>query len=259
MNTPEVVTEEKTAVASEAKAEEATKPVETPVAQPPEAGEAKVKNWATKRVDELTRDWRQAERERDQLRQELERVRQQPVPVQIQGKPTPEQFPDYNQYVEALTDWKVGQAQKNVQESFERQRQVEQETQLVRNFEESEDTARGLYEDYDVVTRNPELKVTTSMIDTLSGFEMGPEVLYYLGKHADEAARIARLPPKQEAAALARIEARLERLSQQAPTTAPPPPSTVKGSASVEKKPEQMTDKEYWEWDKKQNAKRRRG
>lgn len=75
---------------------------------------------------------------------------------------------------------------------------------------------------------------------TFMGMEFGPDVLYYLGEHPEEASRILSSGPTQATIALGRIEARFAQEANE-PTrpsvkvsSAPPPPTGVlKGSTAV--------------------------
>jgi hypothetical protein len=88
------------------------------------------------------------------------------------------------------------------------------------------------------------------MKDAIMVAERGPEVAYHLGSNPDEAARIASLPPLQQAIQLGRIEATLDPPKKV--STAPTPPPTVsKGNASSNFDPEKCTQAEYVKWREK--------
>lgn len=106
--------------------------------------------------------------------------------------------------------------------------------------------------------RIPDLDATLSIIQRLplsddvceliAESDHGVEVAYYLAKNRGEADRLSQLPPHQQGAEIARIEARV----QSAPTArrtsnAPPPPPMINGSPAPagRKDPSDMSMEEY--------------
>lgn len=117
--------------------------------------------------------------------------------------------------------------------------------------------ARAKYPDFDnVAFREPKdggPRITETMASVIKEIDSGADVAYYLGKNPREAHAIAMLPAVSQAIALAEIR---DELTQNKPvakvSSAPPPPETVKGSASnvATKDPGQMTMAEYAAWRK---------
>lgn len=88
------------------------------------------------------------------------------------------------------------------------------------------------------VIANPALPITDAMTEVITASERGPELAYHLGTNPAEAARIARLSPAQQAAALGRIEAGLSAPAPKLkpkpkPTNAPEPPNPVGGGGAA--------------------------
>src|SRR5574343_223099 len=111
---PEVVTEESSTPEAEA-------------AQP-ETPEDKKSKGVQKRIDELTANWRNEQREKEWLRQQYEMLQKQVQPKEPeQAKPAPEGMPnidnyaDVNDYVREMVAWNLKQAETQ-REAQERQR-----------------------------------------------------------------------------------------------------------------------------------------
>jgi hypothetical protein len=80
----------------------------------------------------------------------------------------------------------------------------------------------------------------------------------YLVNNPKEAERIATLSPARQAAELGKIEAKFpSAVKDVAVSKAPAPIKPIGSHGSASKTPEQMTDKEFADWRKKQIAARR--
>ena len=180
---------------------------------PAEPEEAAKPRGVQKRLDELTANWREEQRRSQQLEQLLaqalqgQQTQRQPEPqhqpATPQGKPTVEQYQSYEDYVEALADWKVGQQITQLQQqSFEAQRAAEEARQAT-EFQQRAATFADQHPDFQRVAFNQSLPVSPAMAEVIRTSEAGPELLYALGKEPAEAARIAALPPSQAGFALA--------------------------------------------------------
>jgi hypothetical protein len=223
-------------------------------AQPDDAGAdgepGKRVPWFQKRIDEVTRQKYDAQREAAYLRGLLEAASGgQPARQQTSGPPAQEQFTSYEEYEQALIDYRVEQ-------KLEQYQQNQQRETVARTFEERATKFRDGKPDFDAVVRDPSLRITPTMAEVIQASDLGPNIAYHLGTNRSEADRIAGLPPHLQAAALGRIEAAISAPPAQAPKPiAPPPPQTVTGlAAGVGKTPETMSMSEYIEWRKGQQS-----
>ena len=86
------------------------------------------------------------------------------------------------------------------------------------------------------VIANPTLPITKAMSEVITASENGPALAYHLGKNPVEAARIARMSPTQQAAALGRLEAKLASAPAPRPrpqvSRAPVPPAPIDGAGT---------------------------
>jgi len=127
-----------------------------------------------------------------------------------QGEPKEEDFDDYKQFQRALIAYELDQREANRQA-------VSRQQDLVKNWTGRLAEARKDPEmpDFDEVV-DQDLQVTPAMQQALLESEVGAKLAYYLGKHPEEAEKIAQLSPIGAARALGRIEQTLT------PSTKPP-------------------------------------
>lgn len=194
-----------------------------------------------------------AELENRMLREQLSQSTQPRQSDQPKGEPKVESFKTYEEYIAALTDYKVGEQLKGLEKQREqesRQRaQAEYEAKVATNLLK----AAEKYEDFEEVIGNPSLPITEVMRDALAETELGGDIAYYLGTHPKEAAEIARLSPVQQVKAIDRLEAKLSAPKQ---VSAAPKPieTTGKGKTMPEINPEKASLDEYMELRRKQGA-----
>lgn len=121
---------------------------------------------------------------------------------------------------------------------------------VIEKFAEREEEAIEKYPDYvEKVIKNESLPITEIMAEVIRTLEVGPEVALHLADNAKDAARIAKMPPLQQARELGVIEA---KVSAEPPpkekTKAPAPITPIRGKSGGEKKPGDMSDAEYRKW-----------
>lgn len=218
---------------------------EAPVGTEPQGGTdapAKPRNpGVQKRLDELTRNWRQTERDRDHWRELAMRNQghSQQQPQAAQGEPTLEQFGgDPAKFYAEHARWAAREELRRAKDEEASQKKQERERERHQKYEERVNKTRTKYEDFDDLVTDPALPITPDMADYIRESDEGPEVAYWLAKNPQEAARIAQMNGRDADRALARIEARLATpppvtapVAQRPVTNAPPPPPTV-GTAS---------------------------
>ncbi len=209
--------------------ETATEQVE-PATGDDTAAQPKKKHWANERIDELTRARREAERQAEYWKAKASST------------------PDYDSL-----DYEDGIAER-VRNST-RQEQAETAQHSVASLAQEafgyrETIARERFNDYDAITRNPSVPITSTMAEIIRDSDTGPDLAYYLGKNVQEAARIAALPATRQAKELGRLEERItapKPLPKQPPTPVSPVGGTASGGA---KDPAKMSMSEYVAWRK---------
>lgn len=107
--------------------------------------------------------------------------------------------------------------------------QVEQkraEQEVLETYMEREESAIEKYDDFEQVAHNPNLPITQYMAQTIRDSELGPDVAYYLGSNIQEASRISKLSPFNQAKELGKIELKLQSnpdtLGKKVSNTPPP-------------------------------------
>ena len=152
----------------------------------------------------------------------MARETQQPVAAPAPGITLkPEQFESTEAYVEALAEQKAD-------ERIRRREAEQQAASIQESYLDREEKAREKFDDYEQVTRNPTLRITETMAETIRRSDVGPDVAYHLGQNPREADRISRLDPLSQAKEIGRLEARLaDAPPVKKSTSAPAPISPV--------------------------------
>jgi len=233
-----------------------------------------------KRIDELTRNWRQTERDRDYWRDlAMQSHRPQPEP-QPQAAPEPiapdsvKTLADFNydetQYAVYIRQAAADEARRAARDEFRAIREGEIAQRKDETFKSRVESFKKAAPDFeDLVLRNRSLPITADMAAIIQDSEDGPAVAYYLGKNPDAAAAIAQLPPRDAARELGKLEARIAFEREQRKTapsprpvsSAPPPPAKLDAiEPEINKSPDEMPMDEWLKWREKQlrrNAGRR--
>jgi flagellar biosynthesis GTPase FlhF len=224
-----------------------------------------------KRIDELTRNWREAERREaallDMLQRQQTPAKQEAVPEMPKAVPKLEDFNyDEASYQTALFKHVKDEAAQAARDELQQERTREKEQAKKQTFKQRETDFAKANPDYISLTRDPSLPFTRAIVELTAESEKGPEVLYYLAKNREIADRIAELSPVAAAREIGRIEAKLEKppaptppLPRPAPVSqAPPPPPRLETSEpAIEKDPDQMSMGDWLKWRNKQLSRKK--
>jgi hypothetical protein len=180
---------------------------------------------------------------------------QEKAPTEIEGKPRADKFETHEEYVEALTDWKLEHRERE-RETKSREAQVKLEYEkTAQSFQAKIAEFKESNDDFDdVVSDVDDIPLPMTVQDAIRTSDVGPALMYELAKNRDDLERIVRLSPIAAAREIGKIEARIskepETRSEKKSTKAPPPISPVgsKGTAKVMKSPEDMSIEEYKQW-----------
>ena len=163
------------------------------------------------------------------------------------ARPVLKDFPTYEDWVEALTDWKVEQRvsarfdeDRKARELSAKTSEVEKANKEIEHiWMERVNESMKLHDDYEKVAFNKDLPIKTgSVVDRwILESEHGPEVLYYLGSNPEELTRINALGNIGQSRELAKIEADFEKAPVKKITKAPPPPAQVNGNGTISADP----------------------
>ena len=173
------------------------------------------------------------------------------------SRPLKEDFDDEDEYIEALTDWKIESklkaSQKEVVKEIE---ETDERKEYIAAYEGLDDAmARGKekYEDFAELALNKDLILSSETVQILLDTEIPDEILYYLASNPDESERISELDPVRIAKEVGKIEVKLSKgiekvVKQKKQSSAPEPISPVKVTAATEKDPNKMSPREYRAW-----------
>lgn len=229
----------------------------------------------------------QARAEMEQLQAQrealfLEEQRRAAAPPPDSKKPESKDFETFEQYTEALADWRavqaeqkaVAEATKRFEEKFAEERarydadrQQQQQQAIFAQHQSRIEAARTAHPDFDDAVSQALDLPTNPMMDThIVRSNLGGELMHYLATHPDECARIAALPAGPTLVELGRLEARIEAVkSGPAPTRSPvsraqPPIKPVGGaSGSADDMPgaNVSLDEHFAYWNRKERESRR--
>ncbi len=200
------------------------------------------KKSARARIQEITWARHEAERRAAEAERQLAEFRAAKAPepaAPAAGKPALDQFQDYDSYVEAVAEWRAGEAVRAALSANEQKTQAAaqaaQNKQRTESWAKNQAAVRQAIPDYDEVVGLSEVVVAPHVTDTILESDRGPEVAYYLAQHPEKAEQINGLSPIAAARAIGRIEASLPELPVAAAkiSKAPAPIKPVSASSSA--------------------------
>lgn len=197
-----------------------------------------------KRIDELTHNWREAERRERDRQAEAEHWRQlalrhATMQQQQQAEPEASEFDEFDYSPEAIE----ARARQAAREEYAQMAERERTSARVREVLASTDDA-----DARRIFTDTSLPITREMADVILASESPDKLSGYLGRNLSEVSRIAALPPHLQAYELAKIEARATAPQTVKPTAAPAPIPTVTARGAVERDPDKMSVEEWTKW-----------
>jgi hypothetical protein len=201
-------------------------------------------HWSTRRIDELTRNWRETERDRDHWRDLAMRTPAPPPKTESSVVEQPKTLADFGYDEGKFQSYIFEQAEKRAVTAARSELSAEKEREAAErrasSFKSRASEFAKTVEDYDSVVRNPQLDITKEMAEAIRDSEDGPALAYHLGKNPDIAEKIAQLSPVTAARELGKIEARLAYEREKAKekpvvSKAPPPPPQLAAGESASK------------------------
>lgn len=254
--TEEAVAEESKSASSEKtdetlEASDASTENETESEEKSDEGKSKKKGGVQKRINKLRAKTSAAEAKAEALSQEVNFLREQvakgknPEPQTATAlratdeKPNKDEFETHDDYIEALTDWKVDQKDKakdvKTRETAiktEVQKQVDVLGEKIKEFKKTHD-------DWDETIESIEdIPISLTVQEVILGSEDSALLMYELCKNRDEYERICKLPAIAAARELGKFEAKLlkaatsENTVEAKVTKAPKPMNPVGGKGS---------------------------
>jgi len=222
-----------------------------------------------KRIGKLTKQWRTAERERDFekiKRTELEeKLKELESKIPAEGKPVKVDYDDEDEYIEALTDWKIDvklkASQKSVGDEIKNVNEKKAVDETYEGLDDAMENGKEKFKDFNELVLNEDLIISPEVTQILLGTENPEDLMYYLGSNPEESERLSKLDPIRAALEIGKInvglvkEEKEKEKEKETPkakpkkqSNAPEPINSLRTDGVVEKDPNKMSVKEYKAW-----------
>lgn len=204
------------------------------------------------RVDELTKARREAEREAAywKARAMVPEVGQAPAQKDPNQPPSPENFSTQEEYIEALTDYKLDQ---KLHQRERQQKQAEEINQKASSWDSRLSDARRDIPDYDEVVNSADIPVANHVVELLMEHDQGAKIVHHLAKNTDLVDKLNGLSSAKAAFEIAQIAQQFVKseTTDTAPvkernlSKAPPPAKTIGQGRSTTPNLSDMSMEDY--------------
>jgi hypothetical protein len=199
-----------------------------------------------KRIDKLTRDKRELEARLAAIEDRVngksggkadDRSSAPPAKAEPAGKPKVDDFETYEEFTEALAEWKIAQHQSKQTEAKQAREAEQQRKAVLDQWNSRADAVREKLPDYDEVLESADdVPLAGYLQEALLESEIGPELAYHLAKNRAELERLTKLSPTSAVRELGKIEASLSKTTAPQPkkqiSTAPKPVTPLSGGTA---------------------------
>ena len=226
-----------------------------------------------KRIDKLNTKVGAAEQRAIDAEFELARIKKDQdvvinstTPASPQVRPQEGDFETYEQYEDALMDWRIDSKDadklaKNQKDTLERQ-----QADNAKNFDRRAEELKGEHPDFDSVAKAPAMLdfygANPMIRDLVESSEFGPDIALHFARNRDTAINIASMPMMQAAKEIGKLEIKLSTTPKpKAVSKAPTPINPIKGggvSVDTGDDPlgDKLTTKQWMEREEAKTAKR---
>ncbi len=136
------------------------------------------------------------------------------VKAPVDQKPSPDQFKTYEEYVEALAEFKADQKIEaklaSHRETEEKNTEDEQLKKTFALYNQRVSEAQSRYDDFDEVVGRRDIQIPQAVQMAVIELDNGPDVAYYLGQHPEICQELCQKRPMAAVAMLGRLAATLE-------------------------------------------------
>jgi len=262
LNEAENKATDKPAETEQVKAEEqASIPEKVEEAEKPSDENKAEKTFTQAELDEIVQK-RITKLERKMERQLRERQAEPAKPAQVDKpseKPVSDNFANYDDYLEALADFKAEQKVIQIEENKKRAEiENQQKSEIERQTERRHallDEGESKYDDFHEVVSASKLQIAEPAYLAILESDISSDLVYHLAKDTAEAERISKLSPYAQAKEIGKLEDKLSAKKPVIKSNAPPPINPVNGSKDFTKKLEDMSIEEYEAEARKRGAK----
>lgn len=225
----------------------------------PEGGEQHV-DGVQKRINELTRQRKEAEEREAQARQQAayyqgvaEAGGQGAQPVQQVEPEKVLTLADFEYDNEAYMEHRLNLQKKEFQEQLQVSQNQSSQAVMAENIQKQYRAGVDKYDDFEQVISNPANVVNQTMLNAIDPDMLG-EVMYFFGKHPAESTRIARMGSAQAIKAIGALEDKIinrpKPVVKQTSAADPPVNKAGAGSLNPAKPLNEMSQKELMrKWD----------
>lgn len=220
------------------------KPEETPADD--DAGAHSSKKGAQRRIGQLTRKYRQAERENLELKARLDAVEKRIGPVPEPERPNREGFETTEDYEDALFEWrdaKLSHAKQDSQPEPEAGQISAEQAAAIESFESA---LEEIAPDAILTVMEDDWPCSTAMTEYIMSSEDPANLAYHLATNTDIAEKISKVSPIQVARELAKVEGKLSETNPGAHEKPPPPPAdTGRATGTGVTDPDKMSTNQW--------------
>lgn len=175
---------------------------EAPVKKPTNGYKKKAERLAAENADLIERLKKQGSG------QEATPIQAKPAQV-VDGKPKADQFSTHEEWIDALTDWKVDQARKKETAENNQKEVQKKHEEKVKSFETQKEALREKIPDLDdVLGQFDDVPVKRDIHSFMLESDKGAEIAHYLATHPEEFEKVN--DPKTTPASVARTLAKIE-------------------------------------------------
>ena len=199
---------------------------------------AKPSKGVEKRINKLTFEKRQAQRENDELRQKIEAFERETPQLKPEASTPPTlEAAGYDEqvYQDQMATWLESKLDARLDQREQKTNASRQQQELKAKLDEFSTrsaTFAEKHDDYFEAIQQQDLPVSDAMRDMIFESEKGPEIIYHLSQNFDKADQISRMSPTRAAFEIGRLEARFvkPKATPKKTTQAPPAVKKVVGS-----------------------------
>ena len=148
-------------------------------------------------------------------------------------KPSPDKFTTYEEYVEALADWKAEERFAKAKEAEAKSVQEQRQKETFQTYNQKTVEAKEKFEDWEEVVGQPNIQIPMVAQVAIIESENGPEIAYYLGKHPEVRERLLELNEFSQSRVVMEIGLISAHLAGEAEAVSPKPKPGTKAAAPI--------------------------
>lgn len=155
-------------------------------------------------------DAKAAREARDKAEQDAAALRSKyepPKSDELGPEPQVAQFTDVNEYAKALKDWTAEKTLQDKAKKDTEERQAKERETAAAEWAKRQSAFKAETTDYEKMIGESDVKVSDQVRDAIIDSDVGPQILYHLAQHPEEAQKIAGLTVAGALRAIGRLEA----------------------------------------------------